>query len=190
MVKIERKRIAGMNRATYNPRVSLRPGDDDYEALARSINKFGLVIPIIWNERTNNVVGGHQRLTVLVNQGESEVDVSVVDLDDTREKQLNVALNKISGSWDDEKLVAIFQELGERASETGFSLYEIEALESNVDSMIDGGFLEKELAQLEETFNISLKFSAADKAVLVDYIKENGKDSLVRIIIEKVKGAI
>ena len=75
-----------------------------------------MIIPVIWNKRTNRVVGGHQRLTVLENEGEVEVDVSVVDLDETQEKQLNIALNKIEGGWDDEKLAELLMELGEDAT--------------------------------------------------------------------------
>uniref|UniRef100_UPI003A91CC4E ParB N-terminal domain-containing protein n=1 Tax=Ellagibacter isourolithinifaciens TaxID=2137581 RepID=UPI003A91CC4E len=91
---IQKKLIKEMDRAAYNPRVELRPGDDEYEALKDSISEFGLVVPIIWNQRTNRVVGGHQRLTVEENLGHTEVMVSVVDMDEMQEKQLNVALNK------------------------------------------------------------------------------------------------
>ena len=93
-MQIERKRISDLNRATYNPRIDLIPGDPEYENLRRSITTYGLLIPVIWNKRTNNVVGGHQRLTVLENEGETEVDVSVVDLDPMQERQLNVASTK------------------------------------------------------------------------------------------------
>lgn len=189
-MEIIRKRIADMNRAAYNPRVELRPGDEEYEALARSIANYGVVQPVVWNSRTNNVVGGHQQLTVLENQGEDEADVSVVDLDELKEKELNVALNKISGTWDDAKLAAILTGLGERAVETGFTLPEIEALQSDLDDLIDDAFIDEELARLEETFNLSLKFSAQDKADLKAYIKEYGKEELVRFIIETVKGEI
>ena len=101
-MQIERKRISDLNRATYNPRIDLIPGDPEYENLRRSITTYGLLIPVIWNKRTNNVVGGHQRLTVLENEGETEVDVSVVDLDPMQERQLNVALNKIEGGSEGE----------------------------------------------------------------------------------------
>ena len=56
--------------------------------------------PIIWNKTTGNVVGGHQRLKVLTALGYKEIDCVVVDLDEQREKALNVALNKISGEFD------------------------------------------------------------------------------------------
>ena len=125
---IQKKLIKDMDKAAYNPRVDLRPGDDEYEALKDSLTEFGLVIPIIWNQRTNRVVGGHQRLTVEEDLGHTEVYVSVVNLDEMQEKQLNIALNKAQGAWDDGKLAELMNSLGNRAQDTGFKLPEIEAL--------------------------------------------------------------
>ncbi len=189
-MKIIKKRIDDIDRAAYNPRADLRPGDDEYDSLAESIGRFGLVVPLVWNERTNRLVGGHQRLTVLENSGEEEVEVSVVNLDEVQEKQLNVMLNKAEGSWDEAKLKDILDELGDDATATGFTLPEIEALQNDLDGLIDDTFLDGELARLEELFNLSLTFDAADKADLKAYVKDYGKESLVQLIIEKVKGAI
>ncbi|MBF0572026.1 MAG: ParB N-terminal domain-containing protein, partial [Candidatus Omnitrophica bacterium] len=72
--------IQSINPAEYNPRRDLKPGDPDYEKLKISINTFGYVEPLVWNSRTGNLVGGHQRLKILVEQGVQEVEVSVVDL--------------------------------------------------------------------------------------------------------------
>lgn len=185
-MEIIKKRITDMERAEYNPRVELMPGDDEYEKLKRNIERFGMVVPVIWNRRTNRVVSGHQRLTVLMNEGVTEVDVSVVDLDETAEKQLNIAMNKVTGEWDEVKLKELLDGLGDAAPETGFDLYEIEALENNVD----GDFLDSELKSIEETFNISLKFSAEDRDVLKEYIKDNGKEDLVAVIVQKIRGEI
>lgn len=190
LMEIIKKRITDMERAEYNPRVELMPGDDEYEKLKRNIERFGMVVPVIWNRRTNRVVSGHQRLTVLMNEGVTEVDVSVVDLDETAEKQLNIAMNKVTGEWDEVKLKELLDGLGDAAPETGFDLYEIEALENNVDALVDGDFLDSELKSIEETFNISLKFSAEDRDVLKEYIKDNGKEDLVAVIVQKIRGEI
>lgn len=122
-MEIIKKRIADMERAEYNPRVELMPGDDEYEKLKRNIDRFGVVVPVIWNKRTNRVVSGHQRLTVLMNEGVTETDVSVVDLDETAEKQLNIAMNKVTGEWDEVKLKELLDGLrsfieGKRGNET------------------------------------------------------------------------
>lgn len=187
---IEKKRIEDLERATYNPRVDLRPGDDEYDNLNHNIDRFGLVLPIVWNRRTNRVVGGHQRLTVLENMGVEEVDVSVVDLDEIREKQLNIALNKTGGAWDEAKLAVLLEELGEDAYETGFSQAEIEALENDIDSLVDNDTVEKELSAIEQLFNLQLTFNAQDKADIRSFISDYGKEELVKVILQKVKGAI
>ena len=96
-MQIERISIDRINPAPYNPRVDLRPGDPDYQRLSKSIETFGCVEPLIWNRRSGNLVGGHQRLKILRARGDTEADVSVVDLPPAKEKALNVALNKISG---------------------------------------------------------------------------------------------
>lgn len=189
-MQIERKKIRDMDRAAYNPRIELIPGDTEYENLRRSITTYGMLIPVIWNKRTNRVVGGHQRLTVLENEGETEVDVSVVDLDETQEKQLNIALNKIEGGWDDEKLAELLMESGEDATLTGFTQQEIDSLTNDIDSLIDGDTVDEELKAIEELFNVSLTFDKADQEELKAYVKDYGKEALVQIIIQKAKGEI
>ena len=126
--------------AAYNPRKDLQPEDVEYQRIKKSLDKFGCVEPIIWNEKTGNVVGAHQRLRILMDEGLETVDVSVVNLDPVEEKALNVALNKISGNCDIEKLADIMQELVEKdyASFTGYSEKEIEKLidQVNIDATI------------------------------------------------------
>ena len=189
-MQIKRKRIRDLNRAAYNPRIDLIPGDTEYENLRRSITTYGMLIPVIWNKRTGNVVGGHQRLTVLENEGETEVDVSVVDLDETQERQLNVALNKIEGGWDEEKLAELLAELGDDATLTGFTQQEIDSLTNDIDSLIDGATVDEELRAIEELFNVSLTFDKADQEELKAYVKDYGKEALIEVIIQKVKGEI
>src|SRR5262249_26877609 len=99
------------NPAPYNPRKDLGPGDPEYQKLARSIDEFGLVEPLVWNKRTGNLVGGHQRFKILLSRGVAHADVSVVNLSEEQEKALNIALNKITGDWDREKLAALLDEL-------------------------------------------------------------------------------
>lgn len=188
-MEFEVKRIADMNRAAYNPRVDLQPEDEEYQAIERSLKRHGLVQPIVWNRRTNTVVSGHQRLTVLEAQGETEVTVSVVDLDDIQEKELNVALNKITGEWDDDKLSVILNELGEEAIDTGFTLPEIDVLRDELKSYFDDVTApdeEEPTEEPEESFLLSLTFDAADEKPLKAYIKEHSEDTVVRIIVDTV----
>lgn len=124
--QIETSRI---NPAAYNPRIELQPGDSEYEALKKSIKEFGYIEPLVWNEATGNLVGGHQRFKVIMEEQPSSVQVSVVNLSLEKEKALNLALNKISGDWDDYKLEQLLQDLSETDIDlalTGFSESELE----------------------------------------------------------------
>lgn len=128
---IETLEITRINPAKYNPRKDLKPGDAEYEKLRKSITEFDIVEPLVWNKRTGNLVGGHQRLKILKELGIEKVEVSVVDLSDVKEKALNLALNKISGEWDFPMLKDLLEELdtGDFDMEiTGFDLKEIEDL--------------------------------------------------------------
>lgn len=149
--------IDKLNPAKYNPRVDLKPGDPEYEKLKRSIKEFGYVEPIVWNKRTGNVVGGHQRLKILKEEGYKKVKVSVVELSEAQEKALNIALNKISGDWDEEKLHQIFKELQEDVDIdielTGFDMEEIDDIVANFDTteVVEDDFdLEEELEKEED----------------------------------------
>src|SRR5262245_27674692 len=85
--------VASLTPAPYNPRRELTPTSPAYRKLAASLREFGLVEPLVWNELTGNVVGGHLRLRILKKMGVGEVPVSVVRLSPEREKALNVMLN-------------------------------------------------------------------------------------------------
>jgi len=130
-MNIEKIAAARLNPAAYNPRKDLKPGDKEYEKLKRSMTEFGYVEPVIWNRQTGNVVGGHQRLKVLMDLGHTEIDCVVIDLDPQREKALNIALNKIQGDWDEGKLASLMADFDAEAfdvSLTGFDAAEVDAL--------------------------------------------------------------
>ena len=103
--------ISKLNPAEYNPRKNLQPGDAEYEKLKRSMEQFGYVEPVVWNKTPGRVIGGHQRLKVLVDLGLKEVDCVVVEMDEEQEKALNIALNKINGEWDTDKLAMLISDL-------------------------------------------------------------------------------
>ena len=127
-MEIRKMKLSELTPAEYNPRVELKPGDQEWEALDESIGNFGYVEPIVWNERTGNIVGGHQRRNVLLARGVEEEDISVVNLSPEDEKILNVLLNKSKGIWDVAKLVALIDEIkaaGGNLKATGFTELEI-----------------------------------------------------------------
>jgi len=138
--------------ASYNPRKKLKPGDREYEKIKNSIKEFGYVDPIIVNEDMT-VIGGHQRITVLKEMGYTEIDCVVIEIDKTKEKALNIALNKISGEWNKELLAELIQDLQSMDFDIGFTGFdppEIDQLFSEVhdkDVQEDDFDVDKELAE-------------------------------------------
>lgn len=132
--KIRRVKLEDMTPAPYNPRDDLEPGDPDYENIKTSINEYGLIDDIVWNERTGNIVGGHQRYKVLQSMGVKEVAVKVVDMPIGRERSLNIMLNKAVGRWNPKLL-----------------LENVEALKLDDDAG-PFGWTEKELAPFRTRF--------------------------------------
>lgn len=116
--------------ASYNPRKDLKPGDAEFEKIKRSIEEFGYVEPIIVNDDMT-IIGGHQRAKVLSVLGFDEIDCVVISVDKTKEKALNIALNKITGEWDTESLAVLLSELDKESYNielTGFDWDEAEKL--------------------------------------------------------------
>lgn len=109
-MNIEKRAMSDLKPAEYNPRKALTPDDAEYQKIKRSIEKFGYIDPVIIN-KDGTIIGGHQRCSVLSELGYTEIDVVVLDLSKEDEKALNVALNKISGEWDELKLKDLLVEL-------------------------------------------------------------------------------
>jgi DNA modification methylase len=154
-MKIKTVAVDELNPAPYNPRADLKPGDPEYEKLRRSMESFGYVELLVWNERTGTLVSGHQRLKILKEQGAKAVKVSVVDLPIEKEKALNIALNKIEGRWDEDLLANLLQELEAipdfDVSLTGFDPPEISSLmDACADTPEDNFDFDAELERIKK----------------------------------------
>ena len=127
--------VDALRPATYNHRKKLKSGDKEYEKIKNSILEFGYVEPIIVNYDMT-VIGGHQRLTVLKDLGYTEVQCVVVHIEDEHKvKALNIALNKITGAWNEQLLADLLVDLQSvdfNTDLTGFEAPEIEQLFSKV----------------------------------------------------------
>ena len=127
--------VGELKPAAYNPRKKLKAGDKEYEKIKNSIQEFGYVEPIICNYDMT-VIGGHQRLTVLKDLGYTEVQCVVVHIEgENKVKALNVALNKITGAWDEQLLADLLVDLKAQdfnTDFTGFEAPEVEQLFSKV----------------------------------------------------------
>ena len=113
-----------LKEATYNPRKPLN--NKEYMKLKKSFKEFGEAQPIVIN-KDYTVIAGHQRLRVMKDLGYTQVECKILDLTKEKEKALNIALNKIQGEWDYDKLTAVIGELFEEdfSDLTGFDEKEI-----------------------------------------------------------------
>ena len=133
-MEIREIRLSELHPASYNPRKKLKKGDKEYEKIKQSLLKFGYVDPIIVNKDLT-VIGGHQRLTVLKDLDYETAKCVIVDLSKEDEKALNIALNKITGQWDDQLLADLLLDLQEsdfNLDLTGFEPPEIDEILTNV----------------------------------------------------------
>lgn len=146
-MQLEEIQITDIIPSEYNPR---RISEEEYEKLSKSLNSFGVVDPIIINLKNKHIIGGHQRYDVLHDQyiqdntkysklhllrlgdiGWVFPDTELKVESDDHEKALNLALNKISGEWDEIKLAPLLEDLSLKGFDielTGFEdidLYEI-----------------------------------------------------------------
>lgn len=145
-------KITDLVPASYNPRKALKPGDKEYEKIKRSIEEFGYCEPVIVNSDMT-IIGGHQRVTVLKDLGYSEIDCIVIDIDKTKERALNIALNKITGEWNKELLADLIAELQDSDFDVTFTGFDPPEIEQLMNSVHDKEIVEDEFdieAQLQQ----------------------------------------
>ena len=135
-MQFETRKLADLHPAEYNPRKKLTPSDPEYVQIKNSINEFGYADPIVINA-DGTIIKGHQRCNVMIDLGYTEAEVIVLDIPDkAKEKALNIALNKITGKWDNQLLKDLLVELdleGYDFSLTGFHRDELEDLIQQLD---------------------------------------------------------
>ena len=135
-MRLEVRKLADLKPAAYNPRKALQPGDPEYEKLAISIEKNGYIDPIVINE-DGTIIGGHQRRTVMMDLGMTEAEVCIVDIPDKNDEiAANIALNQITGEWDNDKLMGLLINLESAGHDTmaaGFNSADLTQLFNTVE---------------------------------------------------------
>lgn len=130
-MRLEKRRLADLKPAAYNPRKALKPGDEEYEKLAASIEKHGYIDPIVINE-DGTIIGGHQRRTVMMDLGYEEAEVIIVSLPDKNDEiAANIALNQITGEFEKDALMGLLIQLEGSGYDTmaaGFSTKDLSEL--------------------------------------------------------------
>lgn len=176
--------IRDLTPAPYNPRKVLKPTDAAYRKLKASLEEFGLVEPLVWNELTGRVVGGHARLRILTELGVAEVPVSVVRLTEAREKALNVVLNnqEAQGRYDPTKLADVLEELRElpELEMTGYGESTIATLRYEPDN--SAALAEPETERVEVTLIVGKEAFSEMEASLDELIQRYDLESHVRRI--------
>lgn len=186
-------KIADLIPADYNPRKDLQPGDREWEKISDSLENFGLVEPLVYNERSGHIVGGHQRAKILAYQGQTEAMVSVVDLDDEAEKILAAKLNRVQGFWDSRKLAELLTEIKEATgsiAETGFEDWEYESMTQeydHIENLLEDDFSDAGKSE-SDTFAITFTFPMEAKEEIDGFIFDEGKEALRDIIIKYIRG--
>lgn len=148
-MEFKKLKIADLRPADYNPRKALKPGDSEYEKIKNSIAEFGYVEPVIVNSDMT-IIGGHQRVTVLQDLGYSEIDCIVIEIDKTKEKALNIALNKITGEWNKELLADLIADLQDSDFDVGVTGFEPPEIEQLFNTVHDKKIEEDEFDVEEE----------------------------------------
>lgn len=190
---IRKIKISDIKIEKYNPRVDLEKDSDEFKSIDKSLSTFGMLEPVVVNKNGNILISGHQRLKVLREHKVTEVDALFVDLDKEKEKVLNLALNKIKGNWDYQKLTDLLGELvddGDIDFEvTGFSKFEIDTLlndYNHIDDLIQDDFAREDYTgKLKEDFIITFTFPKEKEDIVNEFIRKHGKKVLVKMIIEK-----
>ena len=124
--KFEVLQLADLVTPPYNPRVDMEPDSPEYKALRRSLEQHQLVEPPVVNLHNMRCIGGNQRVAVMLALGMTEVLCSVIDQpDESKEKKLCLALNRIDGRWDTDKLGDLLRDDDVLEYETGFDAEEV-----------------------------------------------------------------
>jgi ParB-like chromosome segregation protein Spo0J len=167
---IEKKKIADLIPAPYNPRQSTAKQE---KHLKESLEKFGLVEPIIFNKQTGWIVGGHFRVRELIKLGVKEVECVIVDLNEADEKELNIRLNANTGSWDWDTLA------------NDWDVVDLEAWGLDIPQF---DTVEEEVIEEEEEFKtLELNFNAWDYKNVVARLKQIDSKSLESALIKALE---
>ena len=120
--------VSKLKPSNYNPRTI---SEKDLKALVKNMNKYGTLEILVANQRTGNIISGHQRLKAAILLGMKKLPVIWIDVSKRDEKMINLAMNKISGEWDAPMLKDILEEIDNGEGDmdmTGFDDVEIEML--------------------------------------------------------------
>ncbi len=166
-IQIKHVPLSEINPADYNPR---EISENAFKGLLKSLEKFGLIDPLIINKTTGTLVGGHQRLRAAKTLGLETVPVIEVELSEREERALNVSLNNpnISGFFTDQ-LSGILDELK-------FNFGEEYLKELNLDELIPPESWDDDVSEIDGNLDgiectIKITCDTEDRSKLVDFLR-------------------
>jgi ParB-like chromosome segregation protein Spo0J len=168
---IEKKQIADLIPAPYNPRQSTAKQE---KHLKESLEKFGMVEPIIFNKQTGYIVGGHFRVRELKKLGIKEIECVIVDLNEADEKELNIRLNANTGSWDWDTLA------------NDWDVVDLEAWGLEIP-FYDEEVKEEQSKEDEDFKTLELNFNAWDYNNVITRLKQIDSKSLESALIKALE---
>ena len=166
--------LSNLNLAPYNPR---KMDEKEMNKLIDSINAFGFVDPVIVN-KNKTVVGGHQRIAAWHRMGNKQVPCIYVDLTKDKEKALNIALNKISGDWDNNKLNILLKEINASDINIGITGFDDKELKNLIG---EAGDLEIITGENDEDEDLEINYiPQANVKMLQLYFNSSDYDDVTR----------
>ena len=137
--KVKTVKLADLIPLEDNPR---KISQANAQALKSSLNRFGMVELIVWNEATGHIISGHQRYEILKSMGVEEVPVIAVDFDEVEEKSAAITMNnfEIEGEYTN-PILELLESIKEKDCDLYASL-RMEQLKDDVSELlekIDGG---------------------------------------------------
>lgn len=133
MVEIQKLKLSTLKIPEYNPRIF---PEEEMQKLIKNIETNGYLELIVVNKRNNHIVSGSHRYKALQFLGYKEIDCIVIDIDEDREKALNIAMNRIGGFFDEDKLETIIKQLNETNFDlelTGLADFELDVMLSDIE---------------------------------------------------------
>lgn len=162
-MEIEVKKIKDLKPNPLNPRKSSVTQDEN---LKKSLEKFGVVEPIVFNKQSGYIVGGHFRVRELKKLGYKEVECVIVDLNEQDEKELLIRLNANTGDWDTDLLLQDWD--ADKLADWGVDMPIFETDYSEKNKEIDTDFL-------NDKFNFKLEYSEQEYLQLKEAIEKTGQ---------------
>jgi hypothetical protein len=169
-----------LKNAPYNPRFI---SDAAKKKLKVGLEKLGLLQPLVWNKRSGNLVGGHQRLGALDKLADGAKDytleVAVVDLPHAAEVEANILLNnpEVHGDWDLTKLDEALRTEGLRLDATGWDMADV------LNVLGESPFAMERSAELEELANAQRQTTEAIDGVMASVTSERDDTDFYVVVV-------